>query len=100
MTVRELQDEIFKLKRDTDTCILAHSYMTEEVCEVADFTGDSYALAVKAKSVPQSTVIMCGVRFMAETVKMLSPQKKVILSNPSAGCPMAEQFCVEHIRRL
>ncbi len=100
MTVNELQQKIKNLKRERDVCILAHSYMTEEVCEVADFTGDSYALAVKAKSVPQSTVIMCGVRFMAETVKMLSPQKRVILSNPSAGCPMAEQFCVEDIRRL
>jgi len=74
--------------------------MTEEVCEVADFTGDSYALAVKAKSVPQSTVIMCGVRFMAETVKMLSPQKRVYLANPAAGCPMAEQMGKEEIEAV
>ena len=92
MTVRELQDEIFKLKRDTDTCILAHSYMSEAICEVADFTGDSYALSLKAKTAPNKNVIMCGVRFMAETVKMLSPQKRVYLANPAAGCPMAEQM--------
>ena len=92
MTVRQLQDEIIKLKKDTDTCILAHSYMAEEICEIADFTGDSYALAVKAKTTLNKNVIMCGVRFMAETVKMLSPEKRVLLSNPLAGCPMAEQM--------
>ncbi|MCM1438350.1 MAG: quinolinate synthase NadA [Roseburia sp.] len=92
MTVRELQDEIFKLKRDTDTCILAHSYMSEAICEVADFVGDSYALSIKAKTAPRKNVIMCGVRFMAETAKMLSPNKRVYLANPAAGCPMAEQF--------
>ena len=92
MTVRELQDKILKLKKETDTCILAHSYMSEEICETADFTGDSYALAVKAKGVTQKNVIMCGVRFMAETVKMLNPEKRVVLSNPVAGCPMAEQM--------
>ncbi|MDE7380192.1 MAG: quinolinate synthase NadA, partial [Clostridia bacterium] len=69
MTVRELQDEILKLKRDTDTCILAHSYMSEQICEIADFVGDSYALSLKAKTAPNKNVLMCGVRFMAETVK-------------------------------
>ena len=59
-----------------------------------------YALALKAKTAPQGTVIMCGVRFMAETVKMLSPQKKVILANPDAGCPMAEQFDKEVIEEV
>ena len=81
--IRDLQQQIFELKKERDICILAHSYMSEEICEVADFTGDSYALSVKAKTVPQSTVIMCGVRFMAETVKMFSPGKKVILANPA-----------------
>ena len=100
MTVRELQDEIFKLKRDTDTCILAHSYMSEEICEIADFTGDSYALALKAKTAAAKNVIMCGVRFMAETVKMLSPQKRVWLPNPVAGCPMAEQMGREEISEV
>ncbi len=100
MTVRELQDRILQLKIDTDTCILAHSYMSEEICEIADFTGDSYALSVKAKSTPQKNIIMCGVRFMAETVKMLSPQKRVWLANPTAGCPMAEQMGKEEIEQV
>lgn len=100
MTVRELQDEIIRLKKQNDVCILAHSYMSEEICEIADFTGDSYALSVKAKTTPQKNVIMCGVRFMAETVKMLSPQKSVWLANPTAGCPMAEQMDREEIEQV
>lgn len=98
--IKDLQQQILALKKERDICILAHSYMSEEVCEVADFTGDSYALSVKAKAAPQSTVIMCGVRFMAETVKMLAPEKKVILASPEAGCPMAEQFDKEVIKEV
>lgn len=98
--IKDIQNKIIELKKQTDTCILAHSYMSEEICEVADFTGDSYALSVKAKTAPQKNVIMCGVRFMAETVKMLSPQKRVILANPQAGCPMAEQFDREVISEV
>ena len=90
--IKDLQQKIIELKKEKDVCILAHSYMSEDVCEVADFVGDSYALAVKAKTAPQSSVLMCGVRFMAETVKMLSPGKRVYLSHPEAGCPMAEQM--------
>lgn len=98
--IKDVQQKIIALKKEKDVCILAHSYMSEEICEVADFVGDSYALSVKAKTAPQSTVIMCGVRFMAETVKMLSPQKKVFLANPSAGCPMAEQMDREVIAEV
>ena len=90
--IKDVQEKILRLKAQTDTCILAHSYMLEEICEIADFAGDSYALSVTAKSAPQKNIIMCGVRFMAETVKMLSPQKRVVLANAQAGCPMAEQM--------
>ncbi len=100
MTVRELQEKIVQLKAQTDTCVLAHSYMSEEICEIADFTGDSYALAVKAKDTKNKNVIMCGVRFMAEMVKMLNPEKRVVLSNPAAGCPMAEQMDRELIAQV
>lgn len=97
MNVAELQKEIIKLKQEKDICILAHSYQAREITEIADFTGDSFALSVKAQSVPNKTVLMCGVRFMAETVKLLSPEKTVLLSNPIAGCPMAEQMDKELI---
>ena len=100
MLVRELQDKIRTLKTEKDFCILAHSYMSHEILEVADFTGDSYQLSVKAAGVKEQNIVMCGVRFMAETAKILSPQKHVYLPNPDAGCPMAEQFNVEQIEQL
>ena len=90
--IQDIQKEILRLKKENDICILAHSYVAHEILEIADFTGDSYALSVKAKSAPQKTVLMVGVRFMAETVKILSPEKTVLLSHPEAGCPMAEQM--------
>lgn len=97
MKMNEMQQEILRLKKEKDICILAHSYQSKEIIEVADFTGDSYQLSVMATTAPQKTVIMCGVRFMAETVKILSPEKTVLLANPIAGCPMAEQMDVELI---
>lgn len=97
MTIQELQQEIIRIKKEKDICILAHSYQTREITETADFTGDSFQLSVQAQKAEQGTVIMCGVRFMAETVKLLSPQKKVLLANPVAGCPMAEQMDKEMI---
>lgn len=98
--LKDLQDKILKLKKERDFCILAHSYMSEEICEIADFVGDSFALSKMGKSAPQKNIIMCGVRFMAETVKMLSPEKKVLLANPVAGCPMAEQMDKEVISEV
>lgn len=92
MNVYDMQQEILRLKKERDMCILAHSYEAREITEIADFVGDSYALSVKAKNVPHQNVLMCGVRFMAETCKILSPEKHVYLSNPVAGCPMAEQM--------
>ncbi len=97
MTVREIQDEILRLKKEKDICILAHAYVAREITEIADFVGDSFGLSVEASKAPQQTVIMCGVRFMAETVKILSPDKKVILSQSGAGCPMAEQISKQEI---
>ena len=95
-----MQQEILKLKEQKDICILAHSYQRREITEIADFVGDSYALAKKAATVKNKTVIMCGVRFMAETVKILSPEKTVYLANKDAGCPMAEQMDREIIEQL
>ncbi len=97
MRIAELQEEIIKIKKEKDICILAHSYQAREILEVADFSGDSYQLSVMASKAPQKTVLMCGVRFMAETVKLLSPEKTVYLSNSIAGCPMAEQMDKEMI---
>ena len=93
----QLQEEILRLKKEKDICILEHSYQTADITDIADFTGDSFQLSVMAQKAPHKTVIMCGVRFMAETVKLLSPDKTVLLANPTAGCPMAEQMDKELI---
>lgn len=100
MNIQEIQNRILDLKKENDICILAHSYVAHEILEIADFTGDSYALSVKAKSAPQKTVLMVGVRFMAETVKILSPEKRVLLASGEAGCPMAEQMDKELIKAV
>ena len=100
MTVRELQDEIIKLKEKKGFCILAHLYQNHDILEVADYIGDSFGLSQQAAKAPQKNVLMCGVRFMAETVKILSPEKKVVLSSPVAGCPMAEQLSVDELKVL
>ena len=98
MTIHKLQDEIIRLKKEKGICILAHAYQGQEIWEVADYIGDSFGLSREAAKVKEQTVLMCGVRFMAETVKILSPQKKVLLANPIAGCPMARSE--EHTSEL
>lgn len=100
MKIRELQDEIIRLKKEKNVCILAHSYQSREITEIADFVGDSFALSRKAQTSDADTVVLCGVRFMAETAKILSPEKKVILSHKDAGCPMAEQMDKDIIEAL
>ena len=89
MKVSDLQDRISKLKKITNTAILAHCYQGREICEIADFTGDSYKLSVDAMNVEAENILFCGVHFMAETAKILSPDKHVYLSKKGAGCPMS-----------
>lgn len=100
MNIYEMQREILKLKEEKDFCILAHIYQNREIVEIADYVGDSFGLSKQAAQSERKNVLMCGVRFMAETVKLLSPEKKVYLSAAEAGCPMAEQLDVELLRGL
>ncbi len=100
MLIHEIQAEIRRLKREKGICILAHAYQSHDIWEVADYVGDSFGLSQNAAESDADTVLMCGVRFMAETVKGLSPQKRVILANGEAGCPMAEQISVDLLRSL
>lgn len=95
--IYDLQKKITELKKEKDFCILAHSYQGKEITEIADFVGDSFQLSRMATGVENKNILMCGVRFMAETVKILSPEKRVYLSNALAGCPMAEQMDKEMI---
>ena len=98
--IKDIQEEIMRLKKEKDVIILAHAYQTQDVLEVADCVGDSFGLSQKAQNAPQRTILMCGVRFMAETAKILSPDKRVILSHPDAGCPMAEQLTKDELINL
>jgi quinolinate synthase len=90
--IRELQDKIIALKKEKGICLVAHTYQASEILEIADIAGDSFQLSQGAQKVDNKIVVLAGVRFMAEGVKLLSPEKTVILANPDAGCPMAEQI--------
>ena len=100
MTTYEMQQEILRHKKERDILILVHAYQSHDIWEVADFIGDSFGLCKEAAKAKAQTVLMCGVRFMAETVKILSPEKRVLLSHPDAGCPMAEQVKPELLLQL
>ena len=86
----EIYDEIEALKTREDATILAHYYQDGEIQDLADFTGDSLKLARAATTVKNRTIVFCGVHFMAETAKMLNPEKRVLLPDLQAGCSLAE----------
>ena len=96
----ELKNKIKRLKEETGAIILAHTYQEPDIIDVADVTGDSFFLSKKAAELKAKKVIMCGVRFMAESVKILSPDTVTILPVPSATCPMAEQISPERVRKF
>ena len=98
--IKDIQQEILRIKKEKHITILAHSYQAEEIQEIADHTGDSFRLSELAAKDPNDTLIMCGVHFMAETCKLLSPDKKVILAKEGCGCPMAEQLSADELRQL
>jgi len=92
-----LHHEIRALAKERDAVILAHNYQVPEVQEVADFVGDSLQLAIQAQRVPQSTIVFCGVHFMAESAKVLNPEKRVLLPNLSAGCSLSDSITAESL---
>ncbi|HZZ85070.1 MAG TPA: quinolinate synthase NadA [Anaeromyxobacteraceae bacterium] len=95
--IGELEAEIRSLAREQDAVILAHNYQVPEVQRVADFVGDSLQLAIQAQRAPQSTIVFCGVHFMAESAKVLNPSKRVLLPNLSAGCSLADSITAESL---
>ena len=90
MDTQEIIHRIQELKAANSAVILAHNYVRGEVQDIADFVGDSLALSIQAKKVHAPVIVFCGVRFMAETAKILSPDSEVLLPAPDAGCPMAD----------
>lgn len=92
-----LIEEIKQLKAERNAVILAHNYVRPELQEIADFSGDSLELSIKAKNAKAKTIVFCGVRFMAETAKLLSPDSVVLLPNPDAGCPMADMTAADAV---
>lgn len=94
------KEKISKLKQEKDTVILAHYYVDGAVQEIADFVGDSYALAKKAAEVTQKNILFAGVSFMGESAKLLNPGKRVYMADASAGCPMADMATAEQVRKV
>ena len=93
--------EINKIKKENNFIILAHNYQTPDIFYgIADVVGDSLGLAIKGSKVKEKNILMCGVHFMAETAKIMSPEKKVYLPDMKAGCSLAESITAEDIRKL
>lgn len=95
-----LKEEIEKLKEEKDAVILAHYYVKPEVQEVADYIGDSFYLSKVAAEAEQKTIVFCGVSFMGESAKILSPEKTVLMPDLTADCPMAHMADSETIEKM
>src|SRR6516164_10963741 len=95
----DLVEEIRQLKKQKNATVLAHYYQDGEIQDLADFTGDSLKLARAATKVQTGTIVFCGVHFMAETAKMLNPDKHVLLPDLQAGCSLADSCPADKLFR-
>ena len=96
---KSLEEQIVTLREKLNAIILAHNYQRSEVQDIADYTGDSLELSRKAAGTDAEVIVFCGVHFMAETAKILSPQKTVLLPDEAAGCPMADMITADQLEQ-
>jgi quinolinate synthase len=96
---KRLQEQIARLREKLNAIILAHNYQRPEVQDIADYIGDSLELSRKAAGTDAEVIVFCGVHFMAETAKILSPQKTVLLPDEAAGCPMADMITADQLEQ-
>ncbi len=96
----KLLEKIERLKAERNAVILAHNYQLAEIQDIADFTGDSLGLSIQAAKTDAEVIVFCGVRFMAETAVILSPQKTVLLPDRFAGCPLADMITAQQLREF
>ncbi|MBO5212770.1 MAG: quinolinate synthase NadA [Clostridia bacterium] len=96
----QVENEILKLKKQKNAVILAHYYASEDVQRIADYVGDSFYLAKIAKKSTADIIVFCGVSFMGESAKILNPDKKVLMPDPTADCPMAHMVAEGKIERM
>ena len=96
----DLIHRVIKLKNQKDAVILAHNYQIGEVQDIADFVGDSFQLSIKASKTKHKVIVFCGVHFMAETAKIISPDRKVLIPDKNNGCPMADMISASQLKKL
>ena len=96
--MKDIVFEINRLKKERNAVIVAHNYQVDEVQEIADVVGDSFMLSQYCAKTDKDVIVFCGVHFMAESAKILSPQKTVLLPERHAGCPMADMVTADKLR--